>query len=39
MSVVTLSPVTVASLQSSVNSTASVIVIPSGTYTLTGFIF
>ena len=39
MSVVYLSPVTVAALQSSVNnSLTSVIVIPEGTYTLTGFI-
>ena len=39
MTVVYLSPVTVAALQSSVNnSLTSVIVIPEGTYTLTGFI-
>ena len=39
MSVVNLSPVTVSALQTAINNTSvSVIVIPTGTYTLTGFI-
>ena len=39
MSVINLSPVTVSALQTAVNNTSvSVIVIPAGTYTLTGFI-